>query len=403
MGIEVKKGVRDMHNFETVHDRRKTRSVKWDNLQALYGGEDVLPMWVADMDFQSPRAVIHALKDKAEHGIYGYTMTDASIAKVVSRWVEKRHGWRIKPSWLLYSPGVVTSLHMAIQTFTNPGDQVIIQTPVYTPFYSVVKQHERKLVENPLLEDNGVYTMDLEHLETCFRNGAKAMILCNPHNPVGRVWTKQELEQLAALCQTYDVLLLSDEIHADLIHSGHQHIPIASLSEDMSKRTLTFLSPSKTFNIAGLQVSYAIVQEEEKRQQLQETFTKQGIHMLNTMAVAALEAAYTEGEEWLTGLLDILAVNKQLVEEALADTPLIKPIPLEGTYLIWLDCRNMKLNQKDLMDFFANKAKLGFNGGEQFGDAGTGYVRMNIACPPETMRDALQRLMNSLKGFEVSQ
>jgi cysteine-S-conjugate beta-lyase len=392
-----------MHNFEIVHDRRKTRSVKWDNLQTLYGGEDVLPMWVADMDFQSPRAVIDALKERAEHGIYGYTMTDASISKIVSRWVETRHGWRIKPSWLLYSPGVVTSLHMAIQTFTSPGDQVVIQTPVYAPFYSVVTQHDRNLVENPLQENNGVYTMDLEHLETCFQNGAKAMILCSPHNPVGRVWTKQELEHLAALCQTYDVLLLSDEIHADLIHSGHQHLPIASLSEDMAKRTISFLSPSKTFNLAGLQVSYAVVQEEEKRQQLQETFSKQGIHMLNTMAVAALEAAYTEGEEWLTGLRDILAVNKQLAEEALAANPLIKPVPLEGTYLIWLDCRKMKLKQEDLMDFFAKKAKLGFNSGEQFGDAGTGYVRMNIACPPETMRDALQRLTNSLQGFEVSQ
>ncbi|PAD36140.1 MalY/PatB family protein [Terribacillus saccharophilus] len=391
-----------MHNFETVHDRRKTRSVKWDNLTALYGGEDVLPMWVADMDFQSPRAVIDALKNRAEHGIYGYTITDASISKTVSNWVEKRHGWRIKPSWLLYSPGVVTSLHMAIQTFTEPGEQVVIQTPVYAPFYSVVTAHDRKIVENPLLEENGTYQMDFEHLETCFREGAKTMILCNPHNPVGRVWMKEELKRLVNLCQTYDVLLLSDEIHADLIHEGYQHIPIASLSEDMSKRTITFLSPSKTFNLAGLQVSYSIVEQEDMRKQLQETFSKQGFHMLNTMAVAAMEAAYTDGEEWLDGLLDILAVNRKLTEEALADTPLIQLAPLEGTYLMWLDCRQMKLEQKELMDFFAQKAKLGFNDGVQFGEAGTGFVRMNIACPPETMRDALDRLKNSLKEFEAA-
>ncbi|MFJ6412144.1 cystathionine beta-lyase [Terribacillus saccharophilus] len=391
-----------MHNFETVHDRRKTRSVKWDNLTALYGGEDVLPMWVADMDFQSPRAVIDALKNRAEHGIYGYTITDASISKTVSNWVEKRHGWRIKPSWLLYSPGVVTSLHMAIQTFTEPGEQVVIQTPVYAPFYSVVTAHDRKIVENPLLEENGTYQMDFEHLETCFREGAKTMILCNPHNPVGRVWTKEELKRLVNLCQTYDVLLLSDEIHADLIHEGYQHIPIASLSEDMSKRTITFLSPSKTFNLAGLQVSYSIVEQEDMRKQLQETFSKQGFHMLNTMAVAAMEAAYTDGEEWLDGLLDILAVNRKLTEEALADTPLIQLAPLEGTYLMWLDCRQMKLEPKELMDFFAQKAKLGFNDGVQFGEAGTGFVRMNIACPPETMRDALDRLKNSLKEFEAA-
>ncbi|WP_175074688.1 MalY/PatB family protein [Terribacillus sp. AE2B 122] len=391
-----------MHNFETVHDRRKTRSVKWDNLTALYGGEDVLPMWVADMDFQSPRAVIDALKNRAEHGIYGYTITDASISKTVSNWVEKRHGWRIKPSWLLYSPGVVTSLHMAIQTFTEPGEQVVIQTPVYAPFYSVVTAHDRKIVENPLLEENGTYQMDFEHLETCFREGAKTMILCNPHNPVGRVWTKEELKRLVNLCQTYDVLLLSDEIHADLIHEGNQHIPIASLSEDMSKRTITFLSPSKTFNLAGLQVSYSIVEQEDMRKQLQETFSKQGFHMLNTMAVAAMEAAYTDGEEWLDGLLDILAVNRKLTEEALADTPLIQLAPLEGTYLMWLDCRQMKLEPKELMDFFAQKAKLGFNDGVQFGEAGTGFVRMNIACPPETMRDALDRLKNSLKEFEAA-
>jgi cysteine-S-conjugate beta-lyase len=402
MGKEMMEGVRTMHNFETVHDRRKTRSVKWDNLTALYGGEDVLPMWVADMDFQSPRAVIDALKNRAEHGIYGYTITDASISKTVSNWVEKRHGWRIKPSWLLYSPGVVTSLHMAIQTFTEPGEQVVIQTPVYAPFYSVVTAHDRKIVENPLLEENGTYQMDFEHLETCFREGAKTMILCNPHNPVGRVWMKEELKRLVNLCQTYDVLLLSDEIHADLIHEGYQHIPIASLSEDMSKRTITFLSPSKTFNLAGLQVSYSIVEQEDMRKQLQETFSKQGFHMLNTMAVAAMEAAYTDGEEWLDGLLDILAVNRKLTEEALADTPLIQLAPLEGTYLMWLDCRQMKLEQKELMDFFAQKAKLGFNDGVQFGEAGTGFVRMNIACPPETMRDALDRLKNSLKEFEAA-
>lgn len=391
-----------MHNFETVHDRRKTRSVKWDNLKALYGGEDVLPMWVADMDFQSPRSVIDALKNRAEHGIYGYTITDASISKTVSNWVEKRHGWRIKPSWLLYSPGVVTSLHMAIQTFTKPGEEVVIQTPVYAPFYSVVTAHDCKIVENPLLEENGTYQMNFEHLETCFQEGAKTMILCNPHNPVGRVWTKEELERLAKLCQTYDVLLLSDEIHADLIHEGYQHIPVASLSEDMSKRTITFLSPSKTFNLAGLQVSYSIVEQEDMRLQLQETFSKQGFHMLNTMAVAAMEAAYTDGEEWLDGLLDILAVNRKLTEEALADTPLIQIAPLEGTYLMWLDCRQMQLEQKELMDFFAQKAKLGFNDGIQFGEAGAGFVRMNIACPPETMKDALARLTNSLKEFEAA-
>ncbi|MFS0559585.1 PatB family C-S lyase [Terribacillus sp. 179-K 1B1 HS] len=396
------KGMGNMHNFEIIHDRRNSRSVKWDNLKALYGAEDVLPMWVADMDFQSPQAVIEALKNRAEHGIYGYTITDATVSKVVSDWVEKRHGWRVKPSWLLYSPGVVTSLHMAIQTFTEPGDQVVIQTPVYAPFYNVVKAHDRKLVENPLIAENGTYRMDFRQLESCFRAGAKAMILCNPHNPVGRVWTKEELGQLANLCQTYDVLLLSDEIHADLIHEGHQHIPIACLSEDMSKRTITFLSPSKTFNLAGLQASYAIVEQEDKRKQLQETFSKQGFHMLNTMAVAAMEAAYMDGEEWLKGLLDILAVNKKLAEDALADNPLIQLAPLEGTYLMWLDCRNMNLEQKELMDFFAKKAKLGFNDGIQFGEAGAGFVRMNIACPPETMRDALKRLMNSLKEFEAA-
>ncbi|MFP7492170.1 PatB family C-S lyase [Terribacillus saccharophilus] len=391
-----------MHDFELVHDRRNTRSVKWDNLKELYGGEDVLPMWVADMDFQSPQAVIHALKDRAEHGIYGYTITDAAISKAVSRWVEKRHGWRIKPSFLLYSPGVVTSLHMAVQTFTEPGDKVVIQTPVYTPFYNVVKAHDRTLVENPLLFEDGTYRMDFAHLEKCFQDGAKAMILCNPHNPVGRVWTIEELKQLADLCVSYDVLLLSDEIHADLIHEGYTHIPIASLSEEISQRTITFLSPSKTFNLAGLQVSYAVVEQEGMRKQLQETFSKQGFYMLNTMAVAALEAAYNDGEEWLQGLLDILAVNKKLAEEALADNPYISVSPLEGTYLMWLDCRNLNLDQKDLMEFFAKKAKLGFNDGIQFGEAGKGFVRMNIACPPETMREALKRLTDSLKEFEAA-
>src|SRR5699024_2759549 len=290
--------------FNDIIDRRNTRAAKWDLVKSLYGSEEVLPMWVADMDFKVPEAVSTALVERAHHGIFGYTLTDTKFSDSVVNWLSKRHDWKVPKSNILYSPGVITTLYMAIQTFTKRKDKVLIQTPVYPPFYDIVKKHDRTLVKNKLILEDGKYQIDFEDFEKKLKDGVKAFILCNPHNPVGRVWKKDELEKIVALCKKYEVLILSDEIHADIILPPHKHHPIATIDHEMADNIINCLSRTKTFNLAGLQVSYAIVSNKEKRESLEKTFHKQGIHNINTMGITALEAAYNDGTEWLDGLIE---------------------------------------------------------------------------------------------------
>ncbi|WP_138420279.1 MalY/PatB family protein [Aquibacillus sediminis] len=385
-----------MSNFERVPNRKGTRSVKWDLVESIYGSEDVIPMWVADMDFEIPQPVTDALVERAQHGIFGYTFTDPSYTKSVTNWLENQHQWHVSVSSILFSPGVVTSLHMAIQAFTEPSDKVLIQTPVYPPFYKVIEAHDRTLVTNPLKYENHQYQIDFDDFEKKLQQGVKVFILCNPHNPVGRVWTKQELEKMAQLCLQYDVLLLSDEIHADLIYSGHKHIPIASLSDEINQKTITAMSPTKTFNLAGLQASFVVVADKEKRDKLKQFFEKQGINMLNTMGNTALEAAYTQGKAWLNELLDVLESNRNLVIDTFKNRDEITIIEPEGTYLVWMDCRNMNMPHQDLKNFMQEKAKVGLNDGVSFGDQGDGFMRMNIACSQATLEKGLNQIIHAL-------
>lgn len=321
--------------FEKVHDRKNTRSVKWDMLKPIFQTEDVLPMWVADMDFQAPQAVNDALKDRAEHGIYGYTIIDDDVKDSIINWVTKRHDWEIDSDWLSFSPGVVTSLHMAIQAFTEPNDKILIQSPVYTPFYSVIETHNREVVKNPLQQKDNYYHIDFDDFENKLKQGVKAFVLCSPHNPVGRVWTKEELQEMSRLCLKYDVLILSDEIHGDLIYPNEKHIPIASLSDDIADQTITCMSPSKTFNLAGLQASYIITTDKEKRDALDKQLGSQGHHMLNTMGNTAMEAAYLHGEEWLDELRTVLKEHQEYVTKMFAEnTDVLEVIRSEGTYLL---------------------------------------------------------------------
>jgi cystathionine beta-lyase len=388
-----------MSIFEAFHDRKNTRSVKWDNLEPIFQTTDVLPMWVADMDFKAPQAVNDALIRRAEHGIYGYTVIDEDVKGAVLNWVESRHNWTIDPNWLSFSPGVVTSLHMAIQAFTEPNDKVLIQTPVYTPFYNVIKQHNREVVKSPLVYENQSYTIDFNDFEEKLKQGVKAFILCSPHNPVGRVWTHEELSEIARLCLKYDVLILSDEIHGDLVFKGKRHIPIATISDAVADQTITCMAPSKTFNLAGLDASFIVTKNKEKREKLNTLFSKQGIGGLNTMGNTALEAAYVHGEAWLDELLVILEDHQNYVSGMFAAyAKELKVIQSEGTYLLWIDCSELNMDDDELKNFMIEKARVGLNPGIAYGDEGKQFMRMNIACPKVTIEEGVNRIIEAVKN-----
>ncbi|WP_281976040.1 MalY/PatB family protein [Halobacillus litoralis] len=389
-----------MEHFNQFISRKGTRSVKWDMAEELYQDKDVLPMWVADMDFKTPEAVTNALMERVEHGIFGYTLPDRLVKNQITEWLSKRHGWEIDPEWITYSPGVIPSLHMIIQSLTDIGDHVIIQTPVYPPFYSVIKDHGRHVVKNPLVLKDNRYEIDFDDFERKIKeNGVTLFILCNPHNPVGRVWTKEELKRLSDICEKHSVKIVADEIHADLIFSGHKHTPIASLSEPINQLTITCLSPTKTFNLAGLQTSYVVTADASIKKKLDKQFHNQGMMMLNTLGITAMEAAYEHGEEWLEELNEVLESHRDYVMERIhSETSLLKVFPAEGTYLLWIDCRGLQMNQKELKSFMQKKAKVGLNDGVSFGDEGKGFMRLNIAAPKSTLEEGVSRIIDAVNA-----
>ncbi|WP_082233514.1 MalY/PatB family protein [Halobacillus massiliensis] len=389
-----------MSRFTEITSRKGTRSVKWDYAEELYKSDEVLPMWVADMDFQAPEAVVEALEKRVKHGIFGYTMPDDLIKESIVSWLSNRHQWAIEKDWITYSPGVIPSLHMIIQSLTEPSDSIIIQTPVYPPFYSVIKDHERKLVTNTLIYENEEYSINFTDFENKIReNNVKMFILCNPHNPVGRVWTKEELRKLSEICLRHNVLIVSDEIHADLIFKPYTHIPIASLSDEINHSTITCFSPTKTFNLAGLQASYIVTSDEEKRKKVKAHFDKQGMFMLNTLGLTAMEAAYNHGGEWLDELMETLERNRDYVTERInSETEEIRVIHAEGTYLIWLDCRKLNLTHSELKSFMQKEAKIGLNDGGTFGEEGQGFMRINIAAPLKTVQEGVDRIIQAVKN-----
>lgn len=388
-----------MGQFNVLHDRTNSRSIKWDMREEVFNQDDVLPMWVADMDFKAPQAVNDALIERAKHGIYGYTAIDSDVKQAIIQWLERRHQWSIDKEWLAFSPGVVTSLHIAIQTFTQPNDKILIQTPVYTPFFNVIEQHERVTVENPLVYKNNHYTINFANFEEKLKQGVKAFVFCSPHNPVGRVWTKEELEEIGRLCIKYDVLILSDDIHGDLIFPGHKHIPIASISDEIADQTITMMSPTKTFNIAGLQASYIITNNDMRRQAFEEFAKKQGFLSLNTMGNLALEAAYNHGEAWLDELMDVLDDHKKYVIDTFSEqAPELTVIDAEGTYLLWIDCSQLKMSADEIHNFMIKKAKVGLNPGIDYGEAGAQFMRMNIACPRATLEQGVKQIVQAVQN-----
>lgn len=384
------------YDFDRIIDRRQTGSVKWDFNQRIFGREDILPLWVADMDFQAPEAVIEALVRRAKHGIYGYSDGMDGYYEALNTWLNKRHGWEIQKDWVIFSPGIVFALFQLVQSLTKPGDKVLLQSPVYPPFFKAVKNNCRELVNSQLILQDGRYTMDFKDLEGKFSRGVKMMILCNPHNPVGRVWERDELDRLGKLCLEYDVLVISDEIHSDLIYKGHHHIPFASLSPELALQSVVCTAPSKTFNLAGLQTSNLIIPNPEYRKAFQTTRDLTGIHNPNVFGITALEAAYSEGWDWLNQLLDYLQKNVDFIFSSLAQIPQIRAIQPEGTYLVWLDFRELGMGPNELQDFLVHKAGVGLNAGFQFGPGGEGFARLNIGCSKSLLEEAFERIIAAI-------
>lgn len=381
-----------MGYFDHTIDRAGTASVKYDLRKERFGREDILPMWVADMDFPAPREVTEQLINRAKHPIYGYSILSQGYYNSIVRWMDKRHGWPIDQNWIVFSPGIVTALNLLVETFTQPGDAVIVQPPVYFPFFHAVEKNGRKVLYNQLINEGDRYVFDFEDLENKVRQGAKMLILCSPHNPVCRVWTKEELEKVTEICLESGVLIVSDEIHHDLVFSPHRHIPTASLSGEIARNTITCIAPSKTFNLAGLATSSIIIADQKLRERFNKTLER--VHFGNNLfGAVASEAAYTYGEPWLDELLSYLQGNISLIRQFFDnhDIP-VRLTPVESTFLAWLDFRQASIPPKTLNRKLVEVAGLGLVDGRIFGPGGEGFQRLNFGCPSKSLKLALFRL-----------
>lgn len=389
------------YNFDEIIDRTNTNSVKWNFNNELLGYEDVIPMWIADMDFKTVPEVTEALIERAKHGIYGYSEGMNSYYDSVIAWMKKRHNFKIEKDWICTCPGIVPALHFIIKSFTKPGDKIIVQPPVYYPFYDSILHNDCEILLNPLKFDGEKYSMDFDDLKEKVKNdNVKLLILCNPHNPIGKVWSKDDLFKLGEICIENNVVVISDEIHADLIYKNYKHTPFASISEKFRENSITFTAPSKTFNLAGLQASNVIIPNENLRKIFKETMLNLGIKRLNLFAIVACEAAYAYGEPWLEELIDYLEENKKYLKNFIKERiPKIKVLDSEGTYLIWMDCKGLNMSNEELQKFMLEKAGVAFDEGYIFGQGGDGFERINIACPRSILKEASERIENAVNSL----
>lgn len=385
-------------DFDKVIDRSNTRATKLELRNILFKTDDVIPLWVADMDFAIADEIQSALKKRLDHPIFGYTYQDAEFFEAIINWQKKRHNWQISTRSISVISGVIPALALSIKAFSEEGDKVMIQTPVYPPFYELVNKSGRELVKNPLIENNGEFSIDFEDMEKSFAEGGiKIIILNNPHNPVGKVWSRNELEKLVELCLKYDVKILSDEIHSDLITGTKPHIPVASISKEASSITITCMSPTKSFNIAGLAIAYTIITDNKLRKTYRKELNSLHLFIGNTIGTEALIAAYNEGEQWLDKMLGYVKDNSEFVSNYLdRNIPEITMSNNEGTYLLWLDFRKLNLSNQELKDFLIKEAKLGLNQGFEFGEEGSGFARLNIATPRVTLEKAMLQLKTAI-------
>lgn len=388
------------YDFDKKIDRRNTYSIKYD-VETRGKSKDTLPLWVADMDFQTPDCVLEAMQAQVQHGIFGYSESDRGYFETLKGWFSHRHGWEVEENWLVKTPGIVTAIYMAINALTDPGDAVIIQQPVYYPFASAVNDTGRKLVVSELVYQDGAYSINFEDFEEKIKeNKVKLFILCNPHNPVGRVWTIEELSKLGEICLRNDVLVISDEIHEDFVYPGNRHNVFASISPELRECTITCTAPSKSFNLAGLGMSNIFISNDSLREKFEKKLSANGLSQLGVMGIVACKAAYDGGGEWLDELIEYLESSFAMTREFLSERiPQIKLVEPQGTYLAWLDCKELGLSPKALDNLVLNKAKLWLDDGAMFGKSGEGFQRVNIACPKATLREALIRLEAAVKAI----
>ena len=391
-------------DFDTVIDRKNTNCLKYDFAKRRGMPENVQPLWVADMDFQTSSYVQKALIREAGHGIFGYSEVQEEYFEALKSWMSRHYGWSVERRWLVKTPGIVFALAMAVKAFTKEGDGVLLQLPVYYPFSEVIVDNGRKIVSNTLVQDeSGRYRMDAEDFENKIVNdNIKLFFLCNPHNPVGRVWTKEELIKIGDICHKHHVIVVSDEIHADFVFQG-KHNVFASLKEEYKDFTITCTSPSKTFNLAGLQISNILIPDTELRQRFRKEIDASGYSQLNVMGLVACEAAYRDGDEWYYAMLDYIRQNIEFTKGFFEQKmPKVKMTEPEGTYLVWLDFRELNLTNQELEDLIIKKAGLWLDSGVIFGESGKGFQRINVACPRAALKEALEKLEQAVKSLSVS-
>lgn len=384
------------YNFDEMISRRNTNCIKWD----ASADSEMLPMWVADMDFRTAPAIVEALQKRVAHGIFGYTRVPDEYYQAVISWLDRRHGLKTKKDWFIYTSGVVPAISAIIKAMTEPGDKVILQTPVYNCFFSSVRNNGCEILSNPLIYAGQTYRMDYEDLERKAADPrAKVLVLCNPHNPAGRVWTHEELVRLGEICIRHNVLVISDEIHCELVYPGHKHLPFASISEEFLKHSVTCISPSKAFNIAGLQIANIIAPDDEIRRKIDRAINVNEVCDVNPFGVIATIAAYNEGEEWLDQLVGYIGENYKFMKDFCAVNLSEFPLAvLEGTYLAWMDCSALHIPSEELGVRLQKEAKLWLNAGAIYGKDGDNFMRWNLACPRERVADGLNRFLAFVKN-----
>ena len=385
------------YDFDQIVDRSNTNSVKVDALERVFGSKDVIPLWVADMDFLSPPEITEGLKKRVEHGIFGYVEPGEGYFSSIINWLKNRHDWSVSKENITFIPGVVKGFAFAIDVFTNDSDKIIIQPPVYPPFKGTTEDLNREIINNPLIFKDGQYSMDFDNLREVAKTGCKMLILCNPQNPSGRIWTKEELSELAEICFDNDIIVISDEIHSDLALPGNKHVPFATVSEKAAQNNITLMAPSKTFNIAGIVSSFAVVENEGIRKKYFDYLLARQLNEGTIFGYLAAQYAYEYGDKWLDQAIEYIQKNIDFVDDFLQNhIPQIKVIRPEASFLIWLDCRDLNLSQPELENFFIHKAKLGLNSGTMFGKEGEGFMRLNVGCSRITLEKALNNLKKAV-------
>lgn len=386
-----------MYNFDEIIDRRGTDAVKVDRCKALFGTEDVLPLWVADMDFRTPDFVLETIRQRLDHPILGYSVPPVNFKASFVKWVREHHNWDITEAQTGFVPGIVPALSFAVQCFTDPGDEIIVQPPVYYPFFNVIRNNKRVVVTNPLKEENGQFVMDLADFEAKITDRTRLFILCNPHNPGGKVWSAETLRKVDELCTRHNILVVSDEVHADMVHRGYTHVPYATVSESAANGSVTFMAPTKVFNMPGIVSSSYIIQDTELRNRFAHFLEAAEMNTGNLFAYLTTVACYEQGEAWRVAMLDYVMGNIRYIVDYLAThLPQIKPMIPEASFLIWLDCRELGMETDELHQFFALKAGLGLNKGSVFGEGGEYHLRMNVACPRSILEKAMAQLSTAI-------